>query len=931
MRQAAGRSFAGLLLLSTALALGFAPEAASASQPAQQESGLLIRSIEVNGSQRIEPGTVRSYLPVEPGMQVGSLEIDAALKSLFATGLFEDAEVLFDPRRGVLTVNVVENPIVNRVVFEGNKRTKAEKFEEEIQLEPRSIYTRAKAQADAQRIIEVYRRSGRFGATVIPKIKRLDQNRVDVVFDIDEGPKSGIKAVNFVGNEAFSDAELRGAILTAPSRWWNIFESNDNYDPDRLEYEQQLLTEFYSKNGYADFSVVSSVAELTPDRKDFIVTFTVEEGPKYTFGSVDVNTTLSKLPGQLLRARVPIRSGTTFSSELVERAEEAITFSTGAAGYAFVDINPRLDRNPENNTVDITFDVNEGPRVYVEEININGNLQTLDPVIRREMRVVEGDAYNRIAIDRSERRVKGLGFFSDVVIEEEPGSAPDRTVLNVNVTEQATGSFQIGGGASSNDNFIFNVSVEQRNLLGRGQYVLLDLQAAQRTKQARLSITEPRFLGRQLRAGASVFYNATDFEEAGFVSDTVGFNVNGGFPTSEFSSLLLNYGLRYDNVEFPTRRLAARDENGDIFIVTNASEDGQFQLSDVSLADLLIEDEAFDIVTDLVQDEDGNGLVSAPGVIRTDSCNLEGQQRNFSCARNGEFVTSQVGYTFRMDKTNDPIVPSAGYDFTLSQSFAGLGGDVNFHRTTLRAGTYKRLPFRLIGSLKFNGGYVDSFDDDGVRINDRFFLGGNRIIRGFDVAGVGPRLFTPGATGRNGTRGQSIGARAYAVGTAEALLPLPLPPSYGIRASLFVDAGYIGLTNEEDGDIFNSAVPTTNFFGDPLPTFAERPDLFTTEFTFDENGNIPVDPNTGAPLQITSTQVNGDNQPLFFTQEGTAFVRNEFFDNPLQDDFAPRVTAGVSVNWNSPFGPIQIDLSEALVSEEYDRPLSFRFSAGGRF
>ncbi|MCQ8185552.1 outer membrane protein assembly factor BamA [Parvularcula maris] len=878
VRQAAGRSFAGLLLLSTAMAMGFAPlSEAFAAQQVQQESGLLIRSIEVTGNQRIEAGTVRSYLPVEPGMQVGSLEIDAALKSLFATGLFEDAEVLFDPRRGVLTVNVLENPIVNRVVFEGNKRTKAEKFEEEIQLEPRSVYTRAKAQADAQRVIEVYRRSGRFGATVVPKIKRLDQNRVDVVFDIDEGPKSGIKAVNFVGNTAFTDAELRGAILTAPSRWWNIFESNDNYDPDRLEYEQQLLTEFYSKNGYADFSVVSSVAELTPDRKDFIVTFTVEEGPKYSFGSVDVNTTLSKLPGRLLRARIPIRSGTTFNSELVEKAEESITFATGAAGYAFVDINPRLDRNPENNTVDITFDVNEGPRVYVEEININGNVQTLDPVIRREMRVIEGDAYNRIGIDRSERRVKGLGFFSDVVIEEEPGSAPDRTILNVNVTEQPTGSFQVGGGASSNDNFIFNVSVEQRNLLGRGQYVLLDLQAAQRTKQARLSITEPRFLGRQLRAGASVFYNATDFEEAGFVSDTVGFNVNAGFPSSEFSSLLVNYGLRYDNVEFPTRRaVGQREEGGDLFLLEQTM-DGEgnnvFGFTDFTIDDILIEGSSFDRLGDIPIDTDGDGFlaISNPGIVRFDSCSLEGQQVNFSCARNGEFVTSQVGYTFRMDKTNDPIVPSAGYDFTISQSFAGLGGDVNFHRTTIRAGTYKRLPFRLIGSLKFNGGYVDSFDNDGVRINDRFFLGGNRIIRGFDVAGVGPRLFQAGATGRAATRGQSIGARAYAVGTAEALLPLPLPPSYGIRASLFVDGGYIGGTSRGDDALFNTGEPTLDFFGD------------------------------------------------------------EEFDDPLQNGFDPRVTAGVSVNWNSPFGPIQVDLSEALIAEPYDRPLSFRFSAGGRF
>lgn len=877
------------LLLSAALAC-LPGTAAAQGQQVQGQYSLVIQTIDVSGNQRIEADTVKSYLPVEPGMQVGPVEIDAALKSLFATGLFEDAQVVFDPRRGVLDVTVQENPIVNRVVFLGNRRTDEEKFTEEIQLEPRSVYTDAKAQADAQRIIEVYRRGGRFGATVTPKIKRLPQNRVDVVFDIDEGPKTGVKAINFIGNEAFSDAELRGAILTAPSRWWNILESNDNYDPDRLEYDRQLLREFYSKNGYADFSTISAVAELTPDREDFIITFTVDEGPKYTFGNVDVNTTLSKLPGEALRARVPIRTGTTFNSELLEKAEEALTYSTGIAGYAFVDVRPRLDRNPETKTVDVTFDVNEGPRVYVEEININGNVQTLDRVIRREMRLVEGDAFNRVLIDRSERRIKGLGYFSEVTVEEEPGSAPDRTILNVNVTEQPTGSFQIGGGVSSNDNFIFNIQVEQSNLLGRGQYVLLNLQAAQRTRQAQLSITERYFLERPLRAGASVFLNATDFEEAGFVSESFGFNFNLGFPSSEYSSLLLNYGLRYDNLEL-TQQLffdeITTDAAGNEVPILN---DSNIELSDPT---------DFTVVLD-PQTIDGTEV---PGVLRTNRCNITAFERDLNCERDGEFWTSQLGYTFRLDKTNDPIVPSAGYDINLSQSFAGLGGDINYHRSTVRTGWYKRLPYNFIGSLKFNGGYINSFDDSGVRTNDRFFLGGNRGFRGFDVAGVGPRLFGNSVNTRNAGRGQAIGARAYAIGTAEALIPLPLPPSYGIRASFFVDGGYVGLTNDIDEEIFNgpgspfvdeNGNPLFNLFGDPVPEeFIER----------DALGNFVGFLPGAAP----------------------------FLDLPLQADFAPRVTAGISVNWNSPFGPIQIDLSEALVVEEYDRPQNFRFSAGGRF
>ncbi|NRA31604.1 MAG: outer membrane protein assembly factor BamA, partial [Parvularculaceae bacterium] len=746
--------------------------------------------------------------------------------------------------------------------------------------------------------------------------------RVDVVFDIDEGPKTGVKAISFIGNEAFSDAELRGAILTAPSRWWNLLESNDNYDPDRLEYDRELLRQFYSKNGYADFSVTSAVAELTPDRNDFIITFTVEEGPKYIFGKVDVNTTLSKLPGYALRQRVPIRTGTTFNSELLESAEESLTFATGVAGYAFVDVNPRLERNPDTKTVDITFDVNEGPRVYVEEININGNTQTLDYVVRREMRLVEGDAFNRVLIDRSQRRIRGLGYFGEVAIEEEPGSAPDRTILNVNVEEQPTGAFQIGGGVSSNDNFIFNMSVEQRNLLGRGQSVLLNLETSQRTNRIVLSATEPYFLGRRLRAGANISVNSTDFEEAGFVSESVGAGVNMGFPVSEYASLLLNYGIRFDNLELTsTQRFADRtaDTNGDGIIDRDEAEAASTDFLD----DLLVDGADFDLVNIRFRDTQTGQILTEVG-YRVNQCDIIGQERNLNCERDGRFTTSQLGYTLRMDRTNDPIVPSAGWDLALSQSFAGLVGNVNFHRTTLRGGVYRRLPLRLIGALKINAGYIDSFDNTGVRTNDRFFLGGNRGFRGFDVAGVGPRLF--GQNTRFGSRGQALGARAYAITSAEALLPLPLPPSYGIRASLFVDAGYVGLTNDREDQLFNTEGSAQNFFGDPFPNAFTDRSLYS--FIDGDGNEVVVTDDTDLSLLGTT---DGNLFIGGFSDTGQDLFDREFADLPLQDDLAPRVTAGLSINWNSPFGPVQIDISEALVVEEYDRPQSFRFSAGGRF
>lgn len=840
------------LVLGTAAIAQTAPAQTVVPQPPVQQSPIVQR-IDVVGNQRIESGTIRSYLPISPGQPISQLTIDTSLKSLFATGLFADAEITFD--QGIMRVAVQENPIVNRVIFEGN-RTKEDKFTEEMQLAPRAIYTKAKVQADAQRIADILRAQGRFAASVTPKFVELPQNRIDVIFEIDEGPKTGVASINFIGNEAFTDAELRKAVLTAESQWWNFLESNDNFDPDRLEYDRQLLREFYTKQGYADFSVVSAIAELTPDREDFYITFTLEEGPKYEFGKVDVRTTLEKLSGDNLERIVPIREGMGFNSELIEQAEESITYATGIAGYAFVDVSPRVTRNPETQTADIVFEVNEGPRVYVERINIRGNQQTLDRVIRREMRLSEGDAFNRILVERSERRVKGLGYFSEVEVTEQPGTAPDRTVLDVAVTEQSTGSFQVGAGLSSADAFIVNFQLEQRNLLGKGQYLLLDLQASSRTRRARLSFTEPYFLGRRLRSGFTLFADRTDFEEAGYVSDSFGAGVNVGFPVSEFGSLGLNYLIRHD----------------DITLEIN----GQQQLgTGESASDILLPG-----VTDFTEN---NGIVTA------NRCDFIESSIDPTCESRGTFLTSQIGYTLRFDQRNDPINPSAGWRVDLGQSLAGLGGDVNFLKSTARASIYQRLPYDFIGSLKFDLGYVDGFGDDGVRVNDRFFKGGNRGFRGFDVAGVGPRYIRCNASTLNSatnpitgeiqpacplgaqTFDRAIGGRAYAIGTIEAQIPLPLPPEQGIRAALFTDFGSVGIVDEDDKLLNNSVRNYIDFNLDGI------------------------------------------------------------YDEPVQDDFSLRVTAGVSINWNSPFGPVQIDIAEALVREDYDNEQVFRFSAGGAF
>lgn len=400
-----------LLLGSTALT---APQQAFA----QATQTVQVQRILVQGNERIEQGTVLSYLPIQPGDTVDSQRLDLALKTLARTDLFADVKI--EMQGGDLIVKVVENPIINQVVFEGNSSLKEDKLKDEVQIRPRGIFTRAKVQADVQRIIELYRRSGRISATVTPKVVELPQKRVDLVFEISEGPKSGVLGINFLGNSEYSDNDLRDVVVTKESRWYKILTSNDNYDPDRIEYDREQLRKFYRNRGYFDFRVVSSVAELAPDKNGFAVTYTLDEGPKYKFGKVTVETELKKLDGNLLAQILPIRAGQLYEDERIEQATDALTFAAGAAGFAFVDVVPRYVPNRETKTVDVVFKVREGPRVYVDRIDIVGNTRTLDYVLRRELEVAEGDAYNRVLVDRSKNNIRRLGFFKEVEIEDTP-------------------------------------------------------------------------------------------------------------------------------------------------------------------------------------------------------------------------------------------------------------------------------------------------------------------------------------------------------------------------------------------------------------------------------------------------------------------------------------------------------------------------------
>lgn len=881
--RAVSAKLVGVIAACTGMFFGAAHAQERAQQIFVDAQAPVIQAISVRGNQRIEPDTIASYLVVQPGDRADEQLLDIGLKTLFNTGLFADVTLSMQPG-GTLLIDVKENPIVNRVILDGNKRVKEDKITEEIQVAARSIFTRSKIQADVQRIIEVYQRTGRFAAIVTPKVTTLEQNRVDVIYEIDEGPKTGVAKVNFSGNSVFTSGELRRVILTKESRWWKFLSSNSNYDPDRLEYERELLRQHYARNGYADFQVVSAVAELTPDRKDFFITFTVDEGPKYSIGDVKVKTSLAKLDEQVLERFVSIKPGSTFDGERVEKAVEQLTFATGATGYAFVDVNPSLNRNVENKTIDLTFNVNEGPRVYVERINIRGNTTTLDKVIRREMRISEGDAFNRVLVDRSKGRIRSLGYFGEVEIEEKPGSAPDRTELDVSVEERLTGSFSIGVGVSSTDNFIVDLSVEQRNLLGRGQFVRFRVQTSQRTRQVDIRFTQPYFLDRNLAAGFSIANSRTDFREAGFINNRTGFGLNAGFQISEYGRGSLQYQLSRDNITLDEENRVNRsvldlvDDDADRSFIPGAMIDAPMPLFTVNggrgrTTDPRNADGEANIP---LVNSDGQSI-SRYNVFR---CDLISQSFQSFCNSRGKFITSLLGASVSFDTRNDPIYPTSGFRTTLSAAFAGLGGDVNYYRTEGVATYYRPIYRGFVGKLQLRGGYVDGYGGDNVRLQDRFFEGAGSF-RGFEVAGVGPRFLAGGGTeAQTGLlRGQALGAKVYGIGTAEIIVPLPLPREYGIRASIFSDFGTVGLVDETD-KIINANI-----------------DLF-------------VNPVTGL-LCSTSPSAN--------------------CIAPVQDDLSVRVSAGVSVSWDSPFGPVRFDFAEVFIKEDYDQTEGFRFSAGTQF
>jgi outer membrane protein insertion porin family len=836
------------LLLAASLVGVTAPAALKASAafgaPASQ-TGFTRESIVVEGNRRVEADTIRSYFKAPPGVRLDTATIDNGLKALYATGMFEDVKI--SQSGGHLVVTVVEAAVINRLAFEGNHRMKDEQLQEELQSKARGSLSRAAVQADTQRIIEVYQRNGRFDVSVTPQIIDRPNNRVDLIFVVNEGEKTGIKSLIFIGNHAYSDWRLKEVIKTVESNWLSFMQTTDVYDADRLEADRDLIRRFYLKHGYADVQVVSATAEYDPIKKGFIITFTIEEGAQYRFGAIDIQSNVRAVDPISLRGVLRMHAGEIYNGEGVEKTVEDITVEVSRRGYPFANVRPRGDRNPETRTIAVTFVVDEGTRAYIERINIRGNTRTRDYVIRREFDIAEGDPYNRALIDRAERRIKNLSFFKTVKITNEPGSAPDRVVINVNVEEQSTGDFSIMGGYSTSDGFMAQMSISERNLLGTGRFAKASVTYGQYIRGAELNFAEPYFLDTRMGAGIDLFAKQTlPSSYLSYGTESFGGTLKVGIPLREDLTLQLRYSAYTQKINLPSQ---LNDCN-------NLTPDWANSFATPAAI-------AANIAT--------FGTVTYPGYNNT-NCYIYGQASlpiRVELA-NGAYLTSAAGYGLTYNTLDNNKNPTSGLLVAFGQDFAGLGGDVSYIRSTVDVRTYYEVVSDLVGVLHLQAGNITGLGDGGeVRLLDDFKMGPN-LVRGFAPAGLGPRDITPGTTQ------DAIGGTNYWGASLEFQYPFYfLPKDTGIRGAVFVDSGSV--------------------WG------------YKGETQYAATGEI----------NGTLTTLGG----TFVCQCGMQYA----------DNAAVRMSAGASLIWDSPFGPLRFDFAYPILRQGYDKTQFFSFGGGTRF
>ncbi len=682
-----------------------------------------IGKIDYDGNQRISDQTIFAYLRMNTGDTYDQKKVDESIKALFNTGFFSDVKIHLSGSH--LHVYVKENPMISKVYFDGNKRIEDADLNQEITMQPSSVFSVTKMQNDIKRIVTLYKKRGRYSVKVEPKIINLDQNRVNLIYEIDEGSQAKIKKINFDGNESFSDADLIEAIASREERWYRFFSSADVYDPDKLEFDREQIRRFYMNRGFADFKVTSATAELSPKRDAFLITFVVDEGSIYEFGEVTVQSNIKNIDVENLKKLLTIKSGKKFNKEEIDNSVDAVTNYLGNHGYPFVDVDPEVRNDKENHTTSVVFQVKESPKVYINKINIKNNTRTLDKVIRREFRISEGDPYNVSKIQRSKQRIENLAFFNKVEFKNKRTESPDKMDLDVEVEETSTGSLNFAAGYNTSFGPLGSISLTENNFLGKGQQVALGFMQAQKQSDYNFSFTEPYFMDKEFSAGFDIFLSQKNLrKQSAFSSKSKGFVIRGGYELTEH----LSHGLRYS----------------------------------------LKEEDIFDIAADAsiyVKEQKGKNTVSA------------------------------VGHTLTYDRLDSRIEPTDGYILKLSQDVAGLGGQTNYLMHEGVAAFYQPLYKKdLVLKLSGRAGNIKGFGGKKVKLNDRFMIG-PEYIRGFDIAGIGPR--------DKKTR-DSLGGNNYYTTTAELIFPIGLPDELGVKGAVFTDAGSLfGTDLKEKSNIYD--------------------------------------------------------------------------------------------------------------------------------
>jgi outer membrane protein insertion porin family len=776
-----GRLFRWLLaIIVVAPLLGVAPARAA--------------GVVVEGNDRVDTETIESYFT---GSDPGA--VNTGVKNLYATGLFSDIEVRH--QGGSVVIVVKENNLINRVAFEGNSKVKSDQLADVIQSKTHGPFNKVIVDADVERIEDLYRRAGEAAATVTYRIVNLPSGRVDVVFKIDEGPKTGVKSIVFVGNHVFSSGRLRDLMQTTEMDWLSFFKNSDVYDPDKIGSDLDLLRRFYLKHGYADFHVIGSDARYDPQQKGYIITITVEEGVQYSVASVDIESHIANIDGALLRPFLRMGAGQTYDGDLVEKTTQSLTRELGRRGYVFSQVHPRGDRDPATRTVRIAFVIDEGPRVYIERIDIRGNTRTRDYVIRREFDIGEGDAYNKVMIDLAERRLNSLGFFKKVTITNEPGSAPDRVVVVVTVEDQPTGSFNVSGGYSTADGIIGEVSVQETNFMGRGQFARLSVQLGQYAEGVTFSFTEPYFLDHRLAAGFDVFAKNSEVSNYAFYNDfMVGGTLRLGLPVTDEITFSPHYSLYSSYISIPNNYT--------------------FPYNDclVPLPGL----------TPLIPN---STFPNNPVASSTFNCLSNGEASLALKQAAGTTVTSMPGYVLSYNSLDNNKSPTDGIHAQLAQDFAGAGGSEHYIRTTADLRYYHELysDLDIVGILHLQGGILNPYGPNPLNIIDNFNMGPS-LVRGFAPFGLGPRDISPGVD----PGGNPLGGTKYWGASIESDFPIwGMPKEVGLKGGIFADAGalwgYEGQTN------FPQFASNPAFYGNPGPGCSN----FGTSF-FGQCSNVTV-------------------------------------------------------------------------------------------